>query len=73
MGRPISQTKNEVASTLDRARHMVSIAKEALKDSPAPDKDGFTRFMRKEALGVVTVISPWVGLPSIYFLPSYTS
>lgn len=64
MGRPISQTAYEVAGTLDRARHLIAIAKDTLKDVPAPEKDGFTRFLRKEPLGVVALISPWVGLTS---------
>lgn len=37
----------------------MSIAKESLKDSPVADVAGFTRFHRKEALGVVVVVAPW--------------
>ncbi|KAJ3168905.1 hypothetical protein HDU88_001232 [Geranomyces variabilis] len=60
MGRPCSQTPGEVRGFEERARHMISIAEESLKDTPAkPAKDGFTRFVRREPLGVVFVIAAW--------------
>ncbi|KAJ3158457.1 hypothetical protein HDU86_002926, partial [Geranomyces michiganensis] len=60
MGRPCSQTPGELRGFEERARHMISIAEDALKDVPAnPPKDGFTRFIRREPLGVVFVIAAW--------------
>lgn len=59
MGRPISQAPGEVGGFEERARHMISIADEALADvRPAP-KDGFNRFIRREPLGVVFTVAPW--------------
>ena len=59
MGRPIRYTPGEIRGTADRARTMSALAVSALADiTPAP-KDGFTRFIRREALGVVLVLSPW--------------
>ncbi|MEP5719867.1 MAG: aldehyde dehydrogenase family protein, partial [Alphaproteobacteria bacterium] len=37
----------------------IAIAGEALADRPAPDKPGFTRFIRRMPLGVVLVVAPW--------------
>lgn len=59
MGRPIRYTPGEVNGLEERARHMIEAAPEALKDTPADEKDGFTRFIRHEPLGVVFVIAPW--------------
>ncbi|KAI8816166.1 Aldehyde/histidinol dehydrogenase [Fimicolochytrium jonesii] len=60
MGRPIKQNANEVRGFEERARHMISIAKDALKDVPAvPEKEGLKRFVRREPLGVVFVIAAW--------------
>lgn len=59
MGRPVSQTPGEVAGFEERARHMIEIADSALADlQPAP-KDGFTRYIKREPLGVVFIIAPW--------------
>ncbi|MEQ8805770.1 MAG: aldehyde dehydrogenase family protein, partial [Rhodospirillales bacterium] len=49
----------EVMGFAERARHMIAIAGEALADRPAPDKPGFTRFIRRMPLGVVLVVAPW--------------
>lgn len=59
VSRPIRYTAGEVASTIDRAKHLISIAEATLADVPVGKKDGFTRFLKKEPLGVVAVISPW--------------
>jgi acyl-CoA reductase-like NAD-dependent aldehyde dehydrogenase len=60
MGRPIRYSPMEITRGFqERARHMVSIAPQALADIPANPKDGFTRFIRREALGVVLVLAPW--------------
>ena len=59
MGRPVSQSPGEVAGFEERARHMISDAPEALADVTPEPKEGFTRFIRREPLGVVFVIAPW--------------
>lgn len=59
MGRPVSQAPGEVGGFEERARHMIAIAADALADIDAGPKDGFTRFVRREPLGVVFVIAPW--------------
>lgn len=60
MGRPIRYTPNEIAGGLaERTRRMVELAPAALADVAASDKPGFTRFVRKEPLGVVFVVAPW--------------
>ncbi len=59
MGRPIRYAPLEVDRLVERARYMAGIAEEALADlRPAP-KEGFTRFIRREPVGVVFVIAPW--------------
>ena len=59
MGRPISQAPGEVAGFEERARHMIEIADSALVDLKPEEKGGFTRFIRREPLGVVFVVAPW--------------
>ncbi len=59
MGRPIRYAPNEVRGTLERARHMIAIAGEALADLDAGPKEGFRRFLRREPLGVVLTIAAW--------------
>ena len=59
MGRPIRSAPGEVGGFEERARHMIAIAGDALADIPVEPKDGFTRFIRHEPLGVVFVIAPW--------------
>ena len=60
MGRPIRYTPNEIAGGLaERTRRMVELAPAALADVAASDKPGFTRFVRKDPLGVVFVVAPW--------------
>ena len=59
MGRPISQSPGEIAGFLDRGRTLARLAEEALIDVALPQRDGFTRFLRREPLGVVLVLSPW--------------
>jgi acyl-CoA reductase-like NAD-dependent aldehyde dehydrogenase len=59
MGRPVSQCPGEVAGFEERARHMTAIAPEALGDIAVDPKAGFTRFIRRDPLGVVFVIAPW--------------
>ena len=59
MGRPVAQCPGEVAGFEERARHMTAIAPEALGDIAVEPKDGFTRFIRRDPLGVVFVVAPW--------------
>ncbi|MFL6575172.1 MAG: aldehyde dehydrogenase family protein [Povalibacter sp.] len=59
MGRPIRYTPNEVRGTLERARHMISIAPAALADIDVGPKENFHRFLRREPLGVVFTIAAW--------------
>ena len=59
MGRPIRYAPNEVRGTLERARHMIAIAPEAIADIDVGEKAGFTRFLRREPLGVVFTVAAW--------------
>jgi acyl-CoA reductase-like NAD-dependent aldehyde dehydrogenase len=59
MGRPIRYTPMEVERMAERADAMMALAPEALADVKAGARSGFTRFIRKEPLGVVLVIAPW--------------
>ena len=59
MGRPIRYAPNEVRSTLERARHMIAIGPEAIADIDVGRKEGFTRFLRREPLGVVFTVAAW--------------
>lgn len=59
MGRPISQSPGEVRGLEERARYMLSVAEEALADVVPEAKEGFSRFLRREPLGVVLVVAPW--------------
>ncbi|NQV47797.1 MAG: aldehyde dehydrogenase family protein [Rhodospirillaceae bacterium] len=59
MGRPIQYGGGEVGGFEERARYMIGVAAEALADIAIEEKSGFTRFIRREPLGVVFVIAPW--------------
>lgn len=59
MGRPISQSPGEMRGFEERSRFMIDLAPEALADIPYKDKPGFTRFIRREPLGVVFIVAPW--------------
>jgi acyl-CoA reductase-like NAD-dependent aldehyde dehydrogenase len=59
MGRPLAAAPGEVRGTLERARHMASIAVESLEDIDPGPKEGFKRFVRREPLGVVLTIAAW--------------
>lgn len=59
MGKPLRQSRNEVAGMLDRARYMNSIAASALADEMLPEKQGFLRYIRHEPLGVVFDVAAW--------------
>lgn len=59
MGKPLAQSRREVDTMIDRARHMASIAADALADEILPEKSGFFRKIAREPLGVVLDIAPW--------------
>ncbi len=59
MGRPVRSAPGEVRGLEERARHMIAIAPQALADVRCAPKDGFTRFIRHQPLGVVFTIAPW--------------
>ena len=59
MGRPLRYTPGEVGGFETRARHMIGIAEAALHDVVPAPLPGFTRFVRRDPLGVVLVIAPW--------------
>tara|TARA_R110002111_G_C5972430_1_gene370443 strand:+ start:115 stop:1506 length:1392 start_codon:yes stop_codon:yes gene_type:complete len=59
MGRPMKFGAGEVGGFEERARYMMSIAEETLADIATPQKEGFTRFIKREPVGVVFTIAPW--------------
>ena len=59
MGRPLRYTPGEVGGFEARARHMIGIAEAALHDVMPAALPSFTRFVRRDPLGVVLVIAPW--------------
>jgi acyl-CoA reductase-like NAD-dependent aldehyde dehydrogenase len=59
MGRPVAQSPGEVRGFEERARTMIELAPEALKDLVVGEKAGFHRFIRRDPLGVVFVVAPW--------------
>jgi acyl-CoA reductase-like NAD-dependent aldehyde dehydrogenase len=59
MGRPISQTPNEVRSCAERARFMIDEAPAGLAAYDPGPKTGFKRYIKRVPLGVVFVIAPW--------------
>ena len=59
MGRPVRDGGGEAGGWLLRGRTMIDLAPEALADIELEARDGFTRFIRREPLGVVFVVAPW--------------
>ncbi len=59
MGRPIQFGAGEVYGLEERAGFMIEAAPEALADIKINDKPGFTRYIKREPLGLVFVIAPW--------------
>lgn len=59
MGRPLRYAPGEVDGFAARARHMIAIAEEALREITVAPHDGFTRFIRREPVGTVLTIAPW--------------
>lgn len=61
MGRPIRYAGGEMGGFLERARYLVSVAEQRLADVDLKDTDkpGFKRWIRREPMGVVLLISAW--------------
>ena len=59
IGRPLGQSPGEVRGFEERARYMIDIAPKALADIDVGAKTGFTRFIRRDPLGVAFVVAPW--------------
>jgi acyl-CoA reductase-like NAD-dependent aldehyde dehydrogenase len=59
MGRPIRHTPGELDGFEQRARYMTSIAEHALADIVPTATEGFTRFIKRNPVGVVLVVAPW--------------
>ena len=58
MGRPV-RFGGEKRGVEERSRYMIELAAEALAPSMRPEKEGFIRYITREALGTVMVIAPW--------------
>ncbi len=59
MGRPVSYGVLEMRGLRERAEYMLSIAEDSLKPFYPEKKSGFERYILKEPLGIVAVLSPW--------------
>jgi acyl-CoA reductase-like NAD-dependent aldehyde dehydrogenase len=59
MGKPLSQSRNELGGFFQRAEHMLAIAEEALAPHVLPPADGLVRRMEHTPLGVVLALAAW--------------
>jgi acyl-CoA reductase-like NAD-dependent aldehyde dehydrogenase len=60
IGRPLAHSPGELLRGFrERTGYLAGIAAEALADIPVEKKDGFSRFIRRQPLGVVLVLAPW--------------
>ncbi len=59
MGRPVRYGAGELGGFEERARYMISIAEDKLKDIDPGDLSGFKRYIRREPLGTILTIAPW--------------
>jgi len=59
MGRPIAFGGGEVAGFQERATYMIDIAENTLANIVPTPKPGFTRYIKREPLGVVLVVAAW--------------
>ncbi len=59
MGRPIRSAAGEVAGMAERSRTMIKLADQGLATMKLPEKEGFERWIQREAIGVVFVVAPW--------------
>jgi hypothetical protein len=49
----------ELNGFAERARHMIAIAEKALAPVVPEGKEGFTRYIRRDPVGIVLTIAPW--------------
>ena len=59
MGRPIRSAAGEVAGMEERSRAMIQLADQGLATIKLDEKEGFERWIQREAIGVVFVVAPW--------------
>jgi len=59
MGRPVRYGQGEVNGFIERARHMIAIAEDALSDVAVGADDQALRYIKRVPLGVVFTIAPW--------------
>jgi len=59
MGRPVRYGAGELRGFEERARCMIGLAESALADIPLPEKAGFTRFIRRDPVGILLTVAPW--------------
>ena len=58
MGRPV-RYGGERRGVEERARYMIDLAPQALAPLQMAPREGFTRYITREALGIVLVVAPW--------------
>ena len=59
MGKPITESRNEIKGLFERAEHMLAIAEESLAPEILPPKDTLYRRIEREPLGVILNIAAW--------------
>lgn len=59
VGKPLSQSFNEINGMADRTKGMIDLAPAALADDVLPAKGNIIRKITKEPVGVVLCIAPW--------------
>lgn len=59
MGRPIASAAGEVAGLEERARKMIELSDKGLAPIKIAKKEGFDRWIQREALGLLFIIAPW--------------
>ncbi len=59
IGRPIRDGAGEVRAWLERGNKMIELSRDALADVEPSARQGFTRFIRHEPLGIVLILAPW--------------
>lgn len=59
MGRPITFANIEIDTMRKRAEYLLDISSEALENLPGRQEDGFQRWISKEAVGPVLIVSAW--------------